>query len=722
MTPWHGAAHSPWGRVEAGRPFPLGATFTGEGTNFALFSAHATEVDLCLFDPVTGHETARIRLPEYTDEIWHGYVPGLRPGTLYGYRVHGPYAPEEGHRFNPNKLVIDPYARALSHRMRTDELMAGYVSRTLDDLTFDVRDSARVVPKGIVVDLGDDGKRPPRPGHPWPETVIYEGHPRGLTMRREDVPEHLRGTYDGLARPGMLDHLTRLGVTAVELLPIHAYLDEGFLTRRSLVNYWGYAPIAYFAPEVRYDRGSPAGVMNRVRAMVDRFHSAGIEVILDVVYNHTGEVDQLGSTICYRGIDNATYYRLMPEAPRYYQNDTGTGNSLNTAHPHVTALVLDSLRHWVEVLGVDGFRFDLATTIGREPYGFDPDGRLLTAMRQDPVLAHVKLIAEPWDIGPGGYQVGNFPPGMAEWNDKYRDTVRRFWRGDEAVTPDLATRLLGSADLFDNRGRRPWASVNFVTAHDGFTLADLVAYNHKHNEANLENNRDGHHDNLSHNHGVEGPTHDPIILAARRRATRNLLATLFLSQGTPMLTAGDETANTQHGNNNAYCQDNPTGWVDWDAANDPDLPDFVAALVKLRREHSVLRQPNFVHAKIRAADGQLEVQWVSPSGRAVVNSEWRNPGFRCFGLIVRSAAVRAENDEADPVMMIFNGLAETVRFTLPSVRRGRVWRRIFATTAPTGHLEPTLHDPGAALTVEPRSIVVFEKIRTQSGRTQRGRR
>jgi glycogen debranching enzyme GlgX len=708
------------GSVEPGRAFPLGARYDGGGVNFALFSANATAVDLCLFEPMTGRESARIRLPEYTDEVWHGYVPGLAPGTHYGYRVHGPYEPERGHRFNPNKLVIDPYARALSARMRTDEVMAGYVSRTLDDLTFDTRDSARVVPKAIV--MADEAPVDfDRPLHPWPDTVIYEGHVRGLTRLCDDLPAELRGTYEGLASGPMLEHLTRLGITSIELLPVQAFLDEGFLTRRGFVNYWGYAPIAYFAPEPRYDRHPGAATVRRLRQVVDRFHAAGIEVILDVVYNHTGEVDQLGSTICYRGIDNVSYYRLLPDDPRYYINDTGTGNTLDTSHPRVAALVLDSLRHWVETIGVDGFRFDLASTIGREAHGFDPDGRLLTAMRQDPVLSRVKLIAEPWDVGPGGYQVGNFPPGFAEWNDKYRDTVRRFWRGNEAVTPDFATRLLGSADLFDRRGRRPWASVNFVTAHDGFTMADLVSYREKHNEANLEDNRDGHHDNLSDNHGCEGPCDDEAVRAARRRAMRNFFATLMLSQGTPMITGGDEVANSQGGNNNAYCQDNPVGWVDWSAASDPDLAAFVGHLVRLRRSHKVLHQPNFVHAKIRAADGQLEVQWIAPNGRGVTAAEWRHPDFRCFGLLVRSATALTPEDDAVPVLAVFNGSGEAVRFTLPATRRGRFWRRIFTTTEAVGSVEWTRHERSSVVVAEGRSVTIFEKIRINKGRATRGR-
>ncbi|MBH0239827.1 glycogen debranching protein GlgX [Methylobrevis albus] len=714
------------GPVEAGRPFPLGATPDADGVNFAIFSAHATAVDLCLFAPLTGHEVARIRLPEFTDEVWHGYVPGLAPGALYGFRVHGPYDPGNGHRFNPNKLLIDPYARALTHRVRTDEMMAGYVARTLDDLTFDVRDSARVVPKAVVLPRGGDLPGTGRPDTPWSRSFIYEGHVRGLTMQRPDVPPELRGTYEGLATPGLLDHLVRLGVTAVELLPVHAFMDEGFLTRRGLTNYWGYSPIAYFAPEPRYDgetggRDRALGIAGRFRAMVDRFHAAGIEVILDVVYNHTAEVDQLGATIAFRGIDNASYYRLRADNRRYYVNDTGTGNTFNVGHPRVLQYVLDSLRYWVEVMGVDGFRFDLAATLGREPPGFDPNGRFLAALMQDPVLSRVKLIAEPWDIGPGGYQLGTFPPGVAEWNDSFRDTVRRFWRGDEAITPDLATRLLGSADRFDHRGRRPWSSVNFVTAHDGFTLADLTSYASKHNEANLEDNRDGHHDNLSDNHGVEGPTDDPVILAARRRTRRNMLATLLLSQGTPMLTAGDEVGNSQGGNNNAYCQDNPTGWIDWAAAAaDPELPALVAALAELRGRLSLLRQPRFIHAKIRSADGQLEVQWIAPTGRSMTTGDWRDPGFRCFGLILRSAAPRTAAEDSTSVLIVFNGNTDAVRFALPPTRRSHAWHHVFSTASADGRVGARASHARTVLSVEAKSVLVFEELRSGATREQRG--
>ncbi|WP_181704130.1 glycogen debranching protein GlgX [Chthonobacter albigriseus] len=713
--------------VRSGRPTPLGATYDGDGVNFAVFSAHATGVDLCLFAPMTGHEYARLPLPELTDEVWHGYVPGLQPGTTYGFRAHGPYEPEAGHRFNPNKLLIDPYARALTGRLRTSDVMAGYQTLSVDDTTFDTRDSAHVVPKGVVVDPAVYPLQNPKPDRPFSDTVIYEGHVRGLTMRHGAVPEEIRGRYEALAHPAMLDHLVRLGVTAIELLPIQAFIDEGFLVRKGLTNYWGYSPIAYFAPEPRYDRQTRGvGIVDRVRAMVDRFHGAGIEVILDVVFNHTGEVDQFGPTLSFRGLDNATYYRLQPGRPRYYVNDTGTGNTLDVGHPRVTQLVLDSLRYWVDVIGVDGFRFDLATTLGREPTGFDPNGRFLSALRQDPVLSRVKLIAEPWDIGPGGYQVGHFPPGHAEWNDRFRDTVRRFWRGDEAIAPELASRLLGSADLFDRRGRRPWTSINFVTAHDGFTLADLVSYSTKHNEANLEENRDGHSDNHSANHGVEGPTGLPSILALRQRQMRNMLATLLLSQGTPMLTAGDEVGNSQSGNNNAYCQDNPTGWVDWSAATqDPDLNGFVSLVAAIRRNHPVLRQTRFLHAEKRLEDGALDVQWFMPSGQPARPEDWRSPSMRCFGMVVRGTAAPHLEPDGQPVLLVLNASPDKVGFVLPKSLPGAAWQPLLTTSTTSGvPADMALQIPGRVIEIESRSFRVFSeapadaKVKRPASRTR----
>jgi glycogen operon protein len=583
-------------RLSEGRPFPLGATWTGRGVNFALFSANAAKVELCLFDQNGEREFERVELPEYTDEVWHGFLPDARPGTIYGYRVHGPYEPEHGHRFNPNKLLLDPYAKAVVGELTWNPALFGYKMESKDDLTFDERDSAPFMPKCRVIDpaftWGDD--RPPRT--PWERAVIYELHVRGYTKLHPDVPEEYRGTFRGLSEPEVIAHLRKIGITSVELLPIHHFVTDSYLADKNLQNFWGYNTISFFAPEKRY-ASVPDFAFSEFKEMVARMHHAGIEVILDVVYNHTAEGNELGPTLSFKGIDNASYYRLA-EKQRYYVNDTGTGNTLNLSHQRVLQMVTDSLRYWAQEMHVDGFRFDLATILGREPYGFDEGGGFLDSCRQDPVLSSVKLIAEPWDCGPGGYQVGGFPPGWAEWNDRYRDTVRSYWKGDDGVLPDLAKRIAASGDLFDRRGRKPWASVNFLTAHDGFTLNDLVSYNDKHNEANGEDNRDGSSNNHSWNHGAEGPTEDPAIIALRERQKRNMLATLLFSQGTPMLLGGDEFGRTQKGNNNAYCQDNEISWVNWQIGDDGQaLTRFVERLTALRRRYPVLRQSRFLTAQ-----------------------------------------------------------------------------------------------------------------------------
>src|SRR5579885_124360 len=582
-------------RILPGSPYPLGATWDGRGVNFALFSAHAVKVELCLFDRVDAHESERIVLPECSDHVWHGYLPDAGPGLLYGYRVHGPYEPERGHRFNPHKLLLDPYARLIRGRLRWSDAHFGYrIGSPREDLSFDRRDNARGMPKCQVIDPAFTWGVDRPPCHAWSESVIYEAHLRGFTMRHPELPENLRGTVAGFAGAPVIDYLKGLGITAIELLPVQAHVDDRYLIERGLTNYWGYNTIGFFAPEPGY---LSSGRLHEFKTMVARLHDAGIEVILDVVYNHTGEGNQLGPTLCFRGIDNASYYRLQPDAPRYYVDDTGTGNSLNLTHPRVMQMVMDSLRYWTGEMHVDGFRFDLASTLGRGPQGFDPHCSLFSAMRQDPLLARVKLIAEPWDLGPGGYQLGHFGAGWSEWNDRYRDSVRRFWRGDAGALPELATRITGSADLFDHDGRHPRASINFLTAHDGFTLQDLVSYEHKHNAANGEDNRDGRDEAYSANYGIEGPTDDENILALRRRQRRNMLATLLLSQGTPMLLAGDEFGRTQRGNNNAYAQDNEISWVDWEAIDDDTRGDigFVRRLLNLRRQHSALRWPRFLH-------------------------------------------------------------------------------------------------------------------------------
>lgn len=641
--------------VSAGRPYPLGASYDGEGVNFAVFSAHAEKIELCLFSPDGRKELARVALPERDGDIWHVHVSGLLPGTLYGYRVHGPYAPEQGHRFNPHKLLIDPYARGLEGRLKWSDAVMGYkVGSSRGDLSYDTRDSAFAVPKSVVVDTtfqwGDDR----RPMVPLSETVIAEAHVKGQTMLHPQVDKPLRGTFLGLGSDAVIEHFLKLGVSTVELLPVHAFSDERFLVQRGLRNYWGYQTIGFFAPEPRY---LTKGALWEFQSMIRRFHSAGLEVILDVVYNHTGEGDEFGPTLSLRGFDNASYYRLT-NGGRHYVNDTGTGNTLNLTHPMVLRMVMDSLRYWVETCHVDGFRFDLATVLGREAHGFDPQGSFFDVIRQDPVLSRVKLIAEPWDIGPGGYQLGAYPHPFLEWNDRFRDGVRRFWRGDAGMTADLAARILGSAERFDHHGRAATSSVNFITAHDGFTLEDVVSYTIKRNFANGEENRDGHHDNHSDNMGVEGPSDDPAIRAARDQRKRNLLATLMFSQGVPMLLAGDELGHTQGGNNNAYAQDNETTWIDW-AHTDQGLTDFVARLVALRKTNPVLRQRRFLHARPRPSDNLPDVIWRRADGQVPRPEDWHDPAFKCLCVELRMAAEGVDTGY-DVLYAVFNAGGETV--------------------------------------------------------------
>ena len=681
--------------ISPGRPWPMGANFDGEGVNFALFSAHAERVELCLFSPDGRKELCRIPLRDREGDIWHVHVGGLTPGSQYGYRVHGPYAPEGGHRFNPNKLLLDPYARQLSGRLKWSDAMMGYkVGSPRADLSFDTRDSAFAVPKSVVVDPSFNWGPDRAPRIPLHESVIYEAHVKGLTALHPGVEKGLRGSYLGLASDAVLDHLVKLGITAIELLPAHAFLDDRFLVAKGLRNYWGYQTLGFFAPEPRY---MSKGEIWEFQTMVRRFHAAGIEVILDVVYNHSGEGDELGPTLSFRGIDNRSYYRLR-DGGRYYVNDTGTGNTLNLTHPMVLRMVMDSLRYWVEVMHVDGFRFDLASVLGREAHGFDPNGGFFDAVRQDPVLARVKLIAEPWDIGPGGYQLGNYPHPFSEWNDKFRDGIRRFWRGDSGMVPDLAKRLLGSAEFFDRAGRTACSTVNFVTAHDGFTLEDLVSFTVKRNWANGEENRDGHGDNHSDNMGVEGPTDDPAIRAARALRKRNLLATLMLSQGVPMLLAGDEIGNSQGGNNNAYAQDNEIGWVDW-ARADTALAAFVARLIALRKQFRVLRQRRFLHGKARAIDGLPDVIWRRPDGETPRPEDWHDPNFRCLCVELRRAA-EGDLTDTEAIFAVFNTGAPVALTLPPTAPR---WRLLLDTTRPEAEPGPV----SAALEVPAQSVLVF---------------
>ena len=662
--------------VWPGSPHPLGATWDGEGVNFAIFSQHAEKVEVCFFDDKGRRETARVALPEQTDLVWHGYLPEVRPGRLYGYRVSGPWAPERGHRFNPNKLLLDPYARQIAGRVKWSDALYGYrIGHHKEDLSFDRRDSARGMPKCVVTDpaftWGDD--RMPRT--PLSDTVIYELHVKGFTERHPDISRDLRGTYAGLASAPAIEHLQRLGVTAVELLPIHTFFDDRILLERGLSNYWGYNTIGFFSPAARY---SASQQINEFKTMVKRLHSAGIEVILDVVYNHTGEGNHHGPTLSFRGIDNASYYRLLPENERFYLDFTGTGNTLDVGHPRVLQMVMDSLRYWVEEMHVDGFRFDLAPAVARELHEFDPMGGFLDAIGQDPVLAAVKRIAEPWDLGEGGYQVGNFPPGWSEWNGKYRDAVRSWWKGTDGMIGELAYRLTGSSDLYRRNGRRPWASINFVTAHDGFTLRDLVSYNSKHNEANKDGNLDGESHNLSWNHGHEGPTDDVAIRNLRRRQQRNFLATLFLSQGVPMLLAGDELDRTQNGNNNAYCQDNELSWINWDLDEDArSLLDFVARLIRLRREHPSLRRREFLQGR-RIEDTPLkDILWLTPDGREMNAEHWRQPFARSLSLYLHGVTVRDDdgNESRDRDFVLFlNAHASPIAFTVPDLAALPAWR------------------------------------------------
>ncbi len=679
--------------IEPGDFTRLGATYDGAGVNFALFSAYAEKVELCLFDDSGSREVERIVLPEFTNEIWHGYVPGLKPGALYGYRVHGPFEPEKGHRFNPHKLLVDPYARELVGAVEWSQAQFAYIlDDEQKDLSFDDTDSAAQMPKCRVIDLADKDRAPSqKPSVPWSRTIFYETHVKGLTMLHPAIPENLRGTFEGVGQKVIVDYIKSLGITSVELLPIHFFPDDSYLLDKGLRNYWGYNTLAFFAPASRYY--GPNSLIG-FREMVRAFHDAGIEVILDVVYNHTAEGNELGPTLSFKGIDNFSYYRTLPDQPRYYINDTGTGNTINTSHPRVLQMVTDSLRYWAEEMHVDGFRFDLGTILGREPEGFDQRSGFFDAVGQDPVLSQVKLIGEPWDIGPGGYQVGGFPPGWAEWNDKYRDTVRDYWKGTPGTTRDFAARILGSGDVYDLRGRRPWASVNFIAAHDGFTLNDLVSYNDKHNEANGEENRDGHSDNRSFNYGAEGPTEDEGINAIRERQKRNFLATLFLSHGTPMLLGGDEIGRSQMGNNNGYCQDNELSWLHWQDAHGSaeTLQMFARRLISLRQEHSILRRENW-------RDG-LVVTWLNPAGDEQSEEEWANGD--CTAIALRLSRSHPLEEGWDDVLILFNPRDENVGFTLPDDKR---WMREVSTSDPRAQGAEAIAD--GTLDLESRSLAML---------------
>ena len=679
-------------RVWPGRPYPLGATWDGQGVNVALFSEHAEAVDLCLFDTAEdGHERHRIRLRERTDNIWHAYLPDVRPGQLYAYRVEGPHEPEEGHRFNADKLLLDPYARALSGRLRWDDAVYGYTIGDPDeDLSRDGRDSAPFVPKCRVVDPTFPWGHDRPPGTPWNRTVIYECHVRGTTMQHPGVPEELRGTYLGLASDPVIDHLLSLGVTAVELLPTHQAVADRHLVERGLTNYWGYNTVGFFAPDARLATGSDGRQVVEFQSMVRALHEAGLEVLLDVVYNHTAEGNHLGPTISFRGIDNSAYYRLLPDSGRYYLDFTGTGNSLNVQHPRTIQLITDSLRYWVQEMHVDGFRFDLAPVLAREPLHVDPGGTFFDVIMQDPVLAEVKLIAEPWDLGQDGYQVGRFPPGWAEWNGRYRDCVRRFWRGEPGQVPELASRLSGSADLYQGSGRRTYASVNFVTAHDGFTLHDLVSYEHKHNEANGEHNRDGADDDHSRNWGAEGPTESARVTAMRERMKRNFLGTLLLSQGVAMLLGGDEMGRTQGGNNNAYCQDNEVSWTSWNLGQrERELLRFTREVLRIFRSNPVLRRRSFLTGM--SLNGTKDLTWIRPDGEEMTSEDWGDPDNHILGMLLSGQATDEVDGRGRPmrgntVLLLMNGGARSRRFRLPKANGQGLWRELINTARPGSRL------------------------------------
>ena len=648
--------------LNAGKPYPLGATWDGLGVNFAVFSAHAEKVELCVFDASGRHEVARYALPQHTNEIWHGHLPSAAPGLLYGYRAYGPYNPAQGHRFNPAKLLLDPYAKGLSGELRWTDALFGYrIHSGRADLSMDRRDSAGFMPKAVVMDDHYPWEDDKRPNTPWGETIIYEAHVRGMTKLLEKAPPQLRGTLAGLCHADVLDHLKRLGITAIELMPIHAYLQDRTLIEKGLSNYWGYNTLAYFAIEPRYlSDASP----REMREMVRRYHAAGIEVILDVVYNHTCEGSELGPTLSWRGFDNANYYRLADDQ-RYVINDTGTGNTLNLLHPRVLQMVLDSLRYWADTFHVDGFRFDLGLTLGREKWGFDTHSGFFDALRQDPVLSSLKLITEPWDVGPGGYQLGHFPPGFSEWNDRYRDGLRKYWRGDGSMRPEVAARLTGSGDIFDTKKRKPYSSINYMASHDGFTLHDLVSYEHKHNEANGEDNNDGQSESYSSNYGAEGPTDNAEIVAYRERVKRSMLLGLLGSLGTPMLLMGDECGRTQSGNNNAYCQDNETSWFDWkllETDNGRQLADFTARLIALRKRLPTLRCSKFLSDTADVGPDMQELSWYDERGVKLSREDWDNAEGRV--LVMR----RAEEEPSGIVKItavMLNADGKTLQFKLP---------------------------------------------------------
>jgi isoamylase len=709
-------------RIWPGRPYPLGATWDGRGVNFALYSENATKVELCLFDSAEEKkESQRISMPEQTDQVWHAYLPDTRPGQVYGYRVYGPYEPQKGHRFNDNKVLLDPYARAIGRMPNWTNALQGYIiGDPQQDFSFDKQDSAADASLGCVIDeaftWGDD--RPPKiPSH---QTLIYEMHVKGFTKLNEEVPEEFRGTYAGLSSEPAIRYLRSLGITAVELLPVHTHADDRTLLDKGLVNYWGYNTLSFFAPEPRYASVKPPSeVIQEFKTMVRNLHDAGIELILDVVYNHTAEGNHLGPTLSFRGIDNASYYRLSPEDPRYYMDYTGCGNTLQMRNPRVLQFIMDSLRYWVINMHVDGFRFDLASTLARELHEVDRLGAFFDIIHQDPILSQVKLIAEPWDLGEGGYQVGNFPTLWSEWNGKYRDTVRRFWKGDGGMASEFATRISGSSDLYEWSGRRPHASINFITCHDGFTLNDLVSYDNKHNEANGENNNDGANDNNSWNCGVEGPTDEPSVIECREKKQRAFLATLLFSQGVPMLLAGDEIGHTQRGNNNAYCQDNEITWINWKLDDrQKKLLEFTRRLIAIYREEPTLHRRRFFHGKSLHGEESPEIVWLDPNGKEMAVDQWKAGHVRSLGVHLMGGHIDVDDYGTpiigDHLLILFNADHQVeIPFALPAVTESEPWERLFDTAieatgqAPTEGKDTSFEKP---YKLKPCSMAVFRAV------------
>lgn len=686
-------------RLTEGTSTKLGASWDGRGTNFALFSANAEKVELCLFDSQGRRELERIVLPERTEHVWHGYLNDVSPGQFYGYRVYGPYAPDQGHRFNANKLLLDPYAKRLAGRLVWSDAHFAYrTGSPREDLSFDRRDNARGMPKAVVVDeIFNWGRREIRPHVPWENTIIYEAHVKGLTQTRSDVPPGLRGTYAGLSSPAMIHHLKRLGVTTIELLPIHGLVDDRRLVENKLANYWGYNTLSFFAPETRYAQDN---ALDSFRTTVARLHDAGIEVLLDVVYNHTAEGNHLGPTLSFRGIDNASYYWLKPNNKRFYDDFTGCGSSVNLTHPRVLQMAMDSMRYWIEVCHVDGFRFDLATTLARGPNGFDRNSAFLTAVRQDPVLATAKLVAEPWDLGLGGYQIGAFPSQWSEWNDRYRSALRRYWSGEGSLIGDVSSRMTGSSDTFYHDDRKPRASINHVTVHDGFTLADLFSYNAKHNLANCEDNRDGSDANFSTNCGHEGPTDDPDIIALRRQLRKNQLACLMLAQGVPLILAGDEVGNSQNGNNNAYCQDNDVGWINWDGLGQAgdDLTDFIGNLATIRSSFPQITSQQWLDG--RTANGSYGATWLTPAADEMKEQDWSFPEGRFLAYVLGPTISKRA-----PIFIVLNAAPEEIAFKMPKMPEYRTWTQILDTTRETPAAAPL--GAGSDTKAPPRAVLAY---------------